>query len=312
MTDRPQDHDGIQGEVTAVDLALDALARRDRLDADPALTALASFARAVDGHAAALMMRAVTATPPYAHPASGRRVDHGIYADSAAADPTRAVPADPTWDYPTLVASPNGAKPPSATRVTAPLPHRAARHPRSTRPRRPRRRLLAVLALACLALVTVGQLSASPAAPLHPLHRLLFVGQRQPSPADIARRHLADARHALDRAVATTGSTRSTSLHDAIRDLAQARTLLPRISDRATRTQLDTDLASLNARATRLATTSEQETTPDADHRQGSNDDNGQHGVQGPSGPQDDSHDGRSGGENGSANDREQQDRGHG
>jgi hypothetical protein len=85
------------GEVIAVDLALDALARRARLDADPALTTLASFAQAVDGCAAALMMRAATATPPSAHPtqtdlASG----HGVYADSATADPTRAVPADPT------------------------------------------------------------------------------------------------------------------------------------------------------------------------------------------------------------------------
>lgn len=139
------------------------------------------------------------------------------------------------------------------------------------RPRRARRRLLAIPLLACVVLAIAIPLSASPHAPLYPLHHLLFQ-QDQPSAAESARRHLANARQALDLATASTGTARVGHLADAKRSLADARRLLPRVTDDAMKHQLDVELDGLEQGANQLERSEEQGTAPESSnpHDEGS------------------------------------------
>ncbi|GAA4264142.1 hypothetical protein [Dactylosporangium darangshiense] len=252
-------HDGTDDEVIALDLALDAVARRDYRDADPVVAALAGFAQEIDGQATALTRR-------------------------------RRLPA--------LRPSHAGSAKPTAATASAPRRPRAAR---ASRPGRGRRRLLAIPLLACLALAVAVPLSNTPDAPLYPLHRMLFE-QGQPSPADSARLHLANARQALGRVAASSGPARAAALDDARRNLTEARDLIPHITDTPTRLQLDAELASLDQRATQLAGEDQQD-NPSAPSQQNNqsgqnnqNGQNGQNGGVGTNGPQDDSQNGDQGG----------------
>jgi hypothetical protein len=244
-----------EDQVLALDLALDAVARRESHDPDDVLAALASFAQAIDGRAAALTARHATAVP------TGVVTTRGLSALRRAG-----------------LHIPTAATGPRADRPGIPSPARSGRTGRASRG------LLAVPLLACLALAIAVPISSSPDAPLYPLHHFLF-DRGQPSPAESVRLQLANARRALDRAAATIGPPRAVALDDARRHLTEARRLIPRISDAPIRLQLGTELDDLDQLADQLANVDQPDNATDPNNQKNNQAGENQHVVAGTNGP---------------------------
>jgi hypothetical protein len=228
MTDTPEPNEAANVEVTeaelfAIDHALDGLAGRlPTVPADPALTALAEFARSVDARAAAMAPDAVTAV-------DARAV-------AAAADLRAVIPSMP---------SPRDRARPADRRDRA--------RSGSSRLRRTLKAVpIAVVALT-LALLAALPLSSSPDSPLYPLHQRIFESGNPSSPADGVRLNLASARQALDDASRSQGSTRAVRLDSARQHLAEARRLAALVTDPDARSQLDAELSDLDQRVRGLA-----------------------------------------------------------
>jgi hypothetical protein len=228
MTDTPEPNEAANVEVTeaeliAIDHALDGLAGRlPTVPADPALTALAEFARSVDARAAAIAPDAVT-------PIDTRAV-------AAAADLRAVIPSMPSRRDRTRPADRRDRAPSGGARV------------RKTLKRVP----IAVVALT-LALLAAVPLSSSPDSPLFPLHQRIFESGKPSSPADGVRLNLASARQALDDASRSQGSTRAVRLDSARQHLAEARRLAALVTDPDARSQLDAELSDLDQRVSGLA-----------------------------------------------------------
>jgi hypothetical protein len=228
MIDTPGPNEAANLEVTeaeliAIDHALDGLAARlPTVPADPALTALAEFARSVDTRAAAMAPDGVTAVDARAVAAA---TDLRPVIPSMPSRPDRPRPAD-------------------------------RRDPARLGGSRLRRTLKAVpiaVVTLTLALLAAVPLSSSPGSPLYPLHQRIFESAKPSSPADGVRLNLASARQALDDASRSQGSTRAIRLDSARQHLAEARRLAALVTDPDARSQLDEELSDLDQRVSGLA-----------------------------------------------------------
>jgi hypothetical protein len=211
--------DDLDTEVIAVDQALDALARRHTTMSDPAMSALADFAQAIDDRAIAL-----EATRPAAHTSTGRAKPAGLNGY--------------TVDQATV------------TTPTAPLPGHRIRTRPATRTRLTRIATPILAAAAAVILIATLPFNSSASSPLHPLHQLLFQPNTPPA-AQTIRLSLASAREALDRATPNNPAT-PTELDRARRLLAEARGELAQVTDPDTRSELENELTDLENRANRI------------------------------------------------------------
>lgn len=231
--------DEFDPDVMAVDNALDALARRRPVVADPALSALATFARTVDARAAALEPDGVFPHPAHLNGKPARRYER----------------------------TPRQAAPDKATTPSA-------GHHTRTRPAGKKRlnRVLLAIPVAAVAIVLAGILpfNDSPSSPLYPLHQLVF--EPDDRAAESIRLYLASAGQALDDAASDIGPTREADLDQARRDLAEARKQLAQIADSRTRSELERQLSNLEQRAGQL------DDGDDGDDGQGDGPDEGSRG----------------------------------
>jgi hypothetical protein len=208
-------------DVIAVDLALDALARRRPIVTDPALAALADFAHIIDARAAGLGPERTTARPA------------GLNGNTANTVSLNGSPVRPS--------APKGKGPSGGRHTQTRLASRT----------RLRHALLAI-PVAAVAIMLAGTLpiNGSPGSPLYPLHQLIFQPD-QPTPESV-RLSLASASQALDHAT-SNGSTRAADLDQARRHLAEARKQLAQVTGSDTRTELEAELSNLERRAIQLA-----------------------------------------------------------